>query len=102
MRPFIDEVRSLSAVILSGAKDLCTLTQPSTKILRFAQNDSQCSPEGLALLQRSRRNVLPIVRALKADLRTHLIGAVDCFFQLGRPRRDSQHAPARSIKSSFP
>src|SRR5271157_528043 len=70
----------------------------SLRMISFTAANS----ESLDLLQCSRRDVLPIVGALKADLPASLIGALHCGLQLRRPRRYSQHAPARSIKGSIP
>src|ERR1035437_9514679 len=50
-------------------------------------------------LQRPCRNIFAIVRALKADPRASVIGALQRRFQLHSPRRHPEHSSAGSIES---
>src|ERR1017187_1673973 len=49
------------------------------------------------LLQRPPRNILAVMRPVKTNLRASFVSAPDRRFQVTRPRRHSQHAPARSV-----
>src|SRR5579863_771728 len=53
------------------------------------------------LPQRSPRNIPPILRPLKPNLLASRISPFHCRLQIRRPRRDSQHPPARSKKLSI-
>src|ERR1035441_10597998 len=53
----------------------------------------------LFFLQRPCRNIFAIVRALKADPRASVIGALQRRFQLHSPRRHPEHSSAGSIES---
>src|SRR5580698_4237883 len=85
--------------MISRSESLPITIETKGLLIRSPEYFSQYSQLVLAVsfLQRSRRNIFPVVRSIERNLRACRINPGNCGFQISRSRGYSQHASAGCV-----